>query len=74
MRHEVFANAYSEDLHKQIPEAAQRSTPKTNVTDAFGVGVSFLKRYIAPAREGRLPPRRGAPARNLTCTSESGSY
>jgi transposase len=55
-------NAYSEDLHKKITEAAPRSTPKTDVTRTFGVGVSSLKRYIAPAREGRsLAPKKRRP-------------
>ena len=53
-------NAYSEDLRKKIVEAVEkRGMPKIEAAKTFGVGISFVKRYVATYREGRsLAPKK----------------
>lgn len=52
-------NAYSQDLRTKIVEARERGMPTVEVAEAFGVGISSVKRYVATAREGRsLAPKR----------------
>ena len=62
-------NAYSEDLRKKIVEAVEkRGMPKIEAAKTFGVGISFVKRYVATYREGRslAPKNAAAPNRNWT--------
>ena len=51
-------NAYSEDLRRKIVEAVERGMLKSEAAHTFGVGISFVKRYVATYREGRsLAPK-----------------
>lgn len=53
-------NACSENLRKEVVDALDRGTGKSESTCTFEVGLSSVKRYAKAAREGRsLAPGRG---------------
>jgi transposase len=55
-------DAYSLDLRKKIVAAKERGMPTSEVARTFGVGLSTVKRYAAPAREGKpLAPKKRRP-------------
>jgi transposase len=46
-------DAYCEDLRNKIVETVEKGMSKAEVARLFGVGISFVKRYIATVRTGR---------------------
>jgi transposase len=58
--HHNFMRAYSEDLREKVVEAVKRGMKKSEAASTFGVSLSYVKRYVGAACEGRslLPKKR----------------